>query len=153
MDDMTTPHPALRSHPPVEKARVAAEALGARYVDVVPVPFDWSCSDPDRWASYEGGTCYAENNQPDGHPTNTSGVCDRPDCAGFELYADDAEGPAMNYLYPLDQITEEDAAKIADLPLCVVLFDDGPPSDGLASPAEGWTCRGRSARPTSGSAT
>jgi len=128
---------------------VDVETLSLACVDAVPIPFDWSYGFPDRWQSFEVGTCWAKNNQPDGHPTDVNGRCDHPDCAGYELEDDSVEGPMMNYLYPVadcvydvghDCFTAFDEASallIVGLPLCVVLFEDdedGPPSpsDGIA---------------------
>lgn len=88
--------------------------------------FPWSDSSECECETCEG-TGFVEGGA--GHPTNTSGTCEVDDCPNYgERFA---EGPMMNYLYPLDAVSDSDAHKLVDLPLCIVTFNDAD-NDGLA---------------------
>lgn len=92
---------------------------------------DWSEGYGEAWDSIECPSCpncdaYCEWNE-DEHGF----VCPTPTCEGYggevDPYEDDGcEGPMMNYFYPVptDVLDQSDAAKIADLPLCVIVLHD-----------------------------
>lgn len=67
----------------------------------------------------------------DGHPSDAYGTCQNEHCEHYGDRVDSAEGPMMNYWYPINDNAGEYgkdpldlAAKIGHLPLCVVEVDD-----------------------------
>jgi len=86
-----------------------------------PRMMDWSEGWGEEWEAYEVLPDYDCSDYPGGcdykGPTTTLGDC--PECGN---HADDWEGPMMYYFYPLPgfQGEEEEAGKIADLPLCLI---------------------------------
>jgi ribosomal protein L32 len=123
--------------------------LNCDAIDCTPITIDWSETmgeDMEGWRAFEAFTCdecgrtvvasslgececkdllptiYIANESGDGSDGEVDNECDA---------TINAEGPMMNYWYPvkLDDC-EEAALKIAHLPLCVVEFEDG--TTGLA---------------------
>jgi hypothetical protein len=59
----------------------------------------------------------------DGHLSDATGTCQNEHCEHYGDHVDSAEGPMMNYWYPIEgrAFDAEDAAlKLLDVPLCVV---------------------------------
>lgn len=101
---------------------MATERLRVDYVDAKPQDRDWSEGWGETWEALEAvrcDECGAEVIGPDDHVSA---------CANGDEDVRDlgAEGPMMNYLYPL---TDDDprgcAVSIADLPLCVITDEEG----------------------------
>lgn len=104
----------------------AVKNLSAAAVDVTPRQRDWRETWGEEWESYEVAECRECGKSlvvgPHGEIQH-SDVDEGSDCGGY-LYA---EGPMMNYSYALpgfDMDPGEAAEAIADLPLCLVNFED-----------------------------
>lgn len=97
-------------------------------IDTKPQDFDFSAGFGETWEFFEPVEC-----EKCGEVLLSTGGQDRhndmdPDskCTG---YMDNADGPTMNYFYPLhsasyDRMSSEDALKLAGLPLCLVYFEE-----------------------------
>jgi hypothetical protein len=120
--------------------RIAVKELRAGSIEATPIDRDWSTGHDyegfgdEGWKSWECNECEDCGEQvvltpgDGGHKHDE--VEDDTDCGG---YVPIAEGPMMNYWYPVDdwQLNQiggvEEAAKlIHDLPLCMVMVDGNP---------------------------
>lgn len=132
-----------------EIARMVEE-LGTDAVDARPIDRDWSEGYGDWWKFLEAPCCqdcggYAHwmdgedlaKSIPDHVQDYRDRIedadwlawrCPNPECDSFGEEIDPldggAEGPMMNYAYPFPgSLDEDDASKIAHLPLCIVIRD------------------------------
>lgn len=90
-------------------------------IDVKPVDFNFGEGYTETWEYLESCEC----------PECGAIVTGRDECPNEECdceYAGESnEGPMMNYYYPLPKLykpTEDDAEKLVNLPLCLVIFLD-----------------------------
>jgi hypothetical protein len=94
--------------------------LSCDAIDMQPLDADWSEGYGETWEYYEASAC-----EKCGVLVVSRGderhfdIDDRTECDGHVPLA---EGPMMNYFYPLSGSVDyyESALKIADLPLCIV---------------------------------
>ena len=119
----------------MKSIKIDLESLSGGAIETRSVDVDWSAASDDEdpsWCSYEAVACdkcgkVLVLHCGDGNCKHKS-TDDDSECDGFVGFAD---GPMMNYWYPVRIDDCEDAArKIADLPLCVVEMADG--ATGLA---------------------
>jgi hypothetical protein len=102
--------------------------LYVEHIHAKPTERDWSKGYPEDWDYEEADTC-----SECGHAVacnGMSGSCTNEDCELFEQDQEfeTAEGPMMNYSYPLEQgfATHEHDVRVLDgLPLCIVRFENG----------------------------
>jgi hypothetical protein len=107
------------------------EDLSCACVDVKPTSVDWSEGHGERWTFLECShcdKCGAIVDSTMGEEKHCQ-IDLKSTCDG---YVSPGEGPMMNYFYSVDGYAAdaEDAAKLVDLPVCIVTDPDG--SDGLA---------------------
>lgn len=109
--------------------RTPVRDLSCSVVDVQPVTYDWSEGHEIEWESREAVECQKCGKVlvlgTGGGEDTHSALDSNSDCDG---YVGQAEGPRMSYFYPLPSTyapSEEDVAKLAHLPLCVVEFTGG----------------------------
>lgn len=112
--------------------------------------YDWSRGYGEEWTAYEavevecvGGTVEGDGYETEDRPCTFSGVVvissgfwDCPEC-GEQHDCDSADGPMMNYYYPLPdyRIDTDDAVKLAGVCLCLVHFHgNGSDEDGIELP-------------------
>lgn len=113
------------------------EDLGFSAIDVTPQDADWQQGYPEEWQYWE-----ACRSDPD-YQDVEEGVLVYPDDQNkVDRLYEYCEGPMMNYVYELDDLTwgrfgfhssiQEAAAHLYDLPLCIIEFYNGPIDYGLA---------------------
>jgi len=111
---------------------VDVDQLSADAVDVKPHEYDWSEGWPETWDWYRIPDCpecdvACERGEGD---ERWSWLCSNEACENHGEEVDDDNdldsGPMMNYYYelPNGDWSEDAARKIADLPLCIVYFED-----------------------------
>ena len=136
-------NPAKKSTGRTRTLKIEAPSLNCDAIDCTPISIDWReelDENNEGWIAHEAFTCDACNRAVVTHGTGgqdehrdvertievtdeDGNTDDEPNtCRGHIS----AEGPAMNYWYPVRIDDCDDAArKIAHLPLCVVEFSDG----------------------------
>lgn len=104
--------------------RIPIKDLNGDTIESQTRSFDWSKGYPEKWEYWQANAC-----DKCGKPFRATGeahhneVDPENECDGYV----NCEGPMMNYWYPLPNRpgNPETAAKlIADLPLCIVYFED-----------------------------
>jgi hypothetical protein len=109
--------------------RSAITDLSCESVDTKPIDYSWSPKRYDHeesgegWTSREGCRCDACGEVlvlAPGMGNESHRDVDGSKCEG---HVPTAEGPMMNYFYPLSGLTDDDAAKLADTCLCVAIID------------------------------
>ncbi len=88
--------------------------LSAACINEKPRDYDWSQGWGEHWDFNEAVECSC------GSILTASGHSECEKCESEVL----ADGPMMNYFYPCDRITFDDAEKLKDLPLCIVCLDN-----------------------------
>lgn len=106
--------------------RANIKDLSAETVNVQPRDADWSQGYAETWENHEAQRCEKCNTilVTSGGEKHWDIDPDEPDCDG---YVPTSEGPMMNYFYPIphfDGDTGEAAKTIADLPICLVTFNE-----------------------------
>lgn len=110
------------------------ESLWVDSVFAVPVSIDWreAWNGGDGWDSFEAPDCPECGSYGTWNSDEHAWTCPKEKCDqhGAEIDPDDLTGPVMNYYYSLPDLNRvgdeyEAASRIADLPLCVVTFEDG----------------------------
>jgi len=105
--------------------RTPVRDLWASYIDAISQERDWSEGYPEEWEYLEAARCEECGKI----VCNVLGeqehreLDDETDCLGYV----NAEGPMMNYAYPirLNRVgTEEAQTALIDLPLCIVQTED-----------------------------
>jgi hypothetical protein len=104
--------------------RTPIKQLRNDIITVTPIRCDWSKGYPDRWDYYVAERCSTcgkvvlNVHGEDRH----SDLDDTTDCEGY-VYAD---GPMMNYYYPIPEPRDLDEAQraLVNSPLCIVHFED-----------------------------
>jgi hypothetical protein len=119
-----------------EQDRIPVERLYVGALHTTPIERDWSEGYADTWESFEAPSCPECDEYCRYDRGRYAWVCpsDPQDCDNGDGEVDPfdggAEGPMMNYAYPLEDLgvasDEHDAAdRIRDLPLCLVSFNEG----------------------------
>lgn len=108
--------------------KTPVDELYAHYINKEPINFNFSEGYGEVWESVEASYCEEcdEHLMAQGYEYHY----EADEGSGCEGYLYQPEGPMMNYMYPIDtrRVGGEDEAAlaIAELPLCVVCFIDGP---------------------------
>lgn len=112
----------------IEVSELRTDAL-----DMEPEEYDWSEGYPDVWDYVEAPSCPECDSYCTWDRDEYEWVCPKEECEHFgqtvEPHEHGAEGPMMNYHYPLPHDFArwgwyEAAEQIRDLPLCVVYFEN-----------------------------
>jgi len=110
---------------------IKVEELLTDALDVEPVDYDWSEGYPEVWDYVEAPCCPECDSYCTWSRVNYQWECPKKKCDNFghevDPHENGAEGPMMNYYYPIPRFPHgwyEAAELIADLPLCVVYFEE-----------------------------